>query len=102
MEKTFSGNLDLAMAYSRLEQLEAVWKKKGAVRYPSLNLKGSGARSRQPGIPDDITGNTHSLSLAANYEVDIWKKLQTAPGHALGPYPPEVPGILRASVAGPG
>ncbi len=77
MDKAFSGNLDLAQAYSRLKQLESLAKQTDAGRYPMINIEGDASRSRQLGNPNDITGNAYSLSLAAAFEVDLWNKLKS-------------------------
>ncbi len=77
MAKAFTGNLDLAGAFSRLEQFEAVMTQAGAARFPQLNLNGTASRSQQPGAPDEITGNAANLSLAAAFEVDLWGKLKS-------------------------
>lgn len=74
MEEAFSGNLDIDVAFARLDQLQAVTRQTASVRYPTLNVEGEAGRSRRPGIFGDDTGDSYSLSLAAGYEIDLWSK----------------------------
>ncbi|WP_298036147.1 efflux transporter outer membrane subunit [uncultured Desulfuromonas sp.] len=75
--EAFAGNLDLAGAVARLEQLEALARQSAAARSPVLNIEGRASRDAQPSFAGDFTGNSHSLSLAAGYEPDLWNKLKS-------------------------
>lgn len=77
MERAFVGNLDLAQAFARLKQFEALARQSNAVRFPFINLEGNAARSRQLRPLGAETGNTYKLSLAAGFEVDLWNKLKS-------------------------
>jgi len=77
MDQAFSGNLDLAQAFARLEQFEAVARQSNAASFPFINLGGNAARSRQLGATGAVTGNTYELSLTAGFEVDLWNKLKS-------------------------
>ncbi len=77
MEEAFSANLDLAQAYARLEQLEAVSRATAAAQYPSLSGEAQGSREDTPGFFGNNTGNSYRLSLAAGFELDIWQKLRS-------------------------
>ncbi|UCD48147.1 MAG: efflux transporter outer membrane subunit [Deltaproteobacteria bacterium] len=74
MKEALANNLDLEQSFARLSQLQAVTRQAESVLYPSLNVEGEAGRSRQPGITGSSTGTIYSLSLAAGYEVDLWKR----------------------------
>ena len=75
MKETFSNNLSLAQAYARLDQLLTVTRSTAVAQRPFLNLEGKASRTKQPGISGHTTGNNYSLSVAAGYELDLWRKL---------------------------
>jgi NodT family efflux transporter outer membrane factor (OMF) lipoprotein len=77
MEEAFLKNLDLIQTFERLKQLQATERITGAARYPTLDAKGSGGRQRQKAFNNSIIDDSFDLSLAAGYEVDLWRKLQT-------------------------
>ncbi len=74
-QQLFSNNLDLRQALYRLQQLEALQKITGASLWPQLNLNGSLSRDHSPGLTTDTYSTNSRLSVAAGYEVDLWKKL---------------------------
>lgn len=69
----FTGNLDLEMAWARLRQAQALERKEHSSLWPSLDVAGSGGRSRFSGSTTDAT--SYQGSLAAGYEIDLWNKL---------------------------
>lgn len=71
----FAGNLDLRQALYRLQQLDALHRSSAASLWPTLALSGSISRQRAPGIIGSTTGTNSQVSLAAGYEVDLWKRL---------------------------
>lgn len=73
MEEAFENNLDLEGAYQRLVQARAAFSATGALEGPALDLNARGGRARQSGR----TSDTYSLSLAAGYEVDLWRRLSS-------------------------
>jgi len=75
MQEAFDGNLGIEQAYRRLEQASAAARSAGAPLSPSLDIKGSAGRARQAGPSGAVTMNNFSLSAAASYELDVWKKL---------------------------
>jgi len=77
MDRAFVDNLDIAQAYARLEQAEAVAVQSAASRFPFVNLGGDAGRARQLGATGPVTGDSYSFSLAAGYEVDLWQKLKS-------------------------
>jgi NodT family efflux transporter outer membrane factor (OMF) lipoprotein len=77
IDETLAANLDLAKAHARLQQLEAAARSASAARLPFLNLTGQAGRERQVTSMGASTGNSMRLSLAAGYEVDLWRKVQS-------------------------
>ncbi len=77
MKEAFSNNLDLAQAYARLDQLEAVYRTTRSAQIPSLNLEGWWSKENTPSFFGNNTGNSHIFSLAAAYELDLWQKLKS-------------------------
>lgn len=75
MAEAFAANLDLAQAFARLAQAEAVTRTTRAAQQPVLNLEGSGGESRQVGLFGAETDETFRLSAAASFELDVWRKL---------------------------
>lgn len=76
IERSLAGNLDLAQALARQEQAEALLKVADSARRPILTLEGQARRELTQSVIGEFTGSSHRLSLAANYEIDLWQKLQ--------------------------
>lgn len=74
MDRAFSQNLDLAEAYARLDQFQAITRSTASGQRPYLTIEGQGGRGKQQSFLGQSTGNNYSLSLAAGYELDLWKK----------------------------
>lgn len=80
IEETLAGNLELKVAWARLEQADALARQAGAGRFPLLDLTAGYDRDEQlnrfvpPPAPDTFTIKSYSASLAANYELDVFKK----------------------------
>jgi NodT family efflux transporter outer membrane factor (OMF) lipoprotein len=77
MDQAFAGNLDLAQALARLEQLQAVSRQTDAARQPFINIEGSGGRARQQTLVGPVTADSFRLSAAAGFELDLWQKLRS-------------------------
>jgi NodT family efflux transporter outer membrane factor (OMF) lipoprotein len=75
--EAFSGNLDLAQAYARLDQFEAVAKATGGAEIPAISAQGEWSREDTPSFFGNNTGNSYRYSAAASYEVDLWRKLRS-------------------------
>ncbi|MCD4689067.1 MAG: efflux transporter outer membrane subunit, partial [Desulfuromonadaceae bacterium] len=75
MAEAFEYNLDLEQAHARLEQFEAQARIAGAARLPAVGLQGGAGRVRQPGLFGVQTDNSYRLSVAASFELDVWRKL---------------------------
>ena len=77
MDKAFEHNLDLAQYVARLRQALALSRQRQADRLPSINLEGSAGRSQQVTVAGEAVGNRYGYSLAAGYEVDLWRKVSS-------------------------
>ncbi len=77
MAEAFSGNLDLAQAYARLDQFEAVAKATRGAEIPAVGAQGEWSREDTPSFFGNNTGNSYRYSAAASYEVDLWRKLRS-------------------------
>lgn len=94
--RLLTDNLDLAQAWSRLAQSQAVAAQQGAARMPTLDVQGSAAANQiwspttdigagANGVPtvsvgpnESSTVETYGLSLAASYEIDLFDRLGAA------------------------
>jgi NodT family efflux transporter outer membrane factor (OMF) lipoprotein len=80
VQETEAGNLDIAAAQARIVQADANARVAGAPLLPSIDLNGSGARSRAadlsrlPGANGNRVQNLFSTGLSASYEIDFWGK----------------------------
>ncbi len=82
---TLEENLSLRMAWSRLDQMQAVARAAGADRYPRADLAVSGERQELSGDlsasafgPRENTVDTWLASLTVGYQVDLWKKISNS------------------------
>lgn len=75
MEEAFKYNLDIAGSYERLMQAESLLHINESAGGVKLNVAGQAGRLRQSGIGNAVTVDSYSLSGAASYEVDLWRKL---------------------------
>lgn len=77
MEKTFEGNLDLVRFVARLRQALSVNRQRNADQMPYVNLEGNATRGQQLSVGGEQVGHSTSYSLAAGYEVDLWRKVKS-------------------------
>jgi NodT family efflux transporter outer membrane factor (OMF) lipoprotein len=83
MEEAFRHNPDIAQAYERLKQMQAIIDITDSSRGLNLNIEASADRSRQGEVSGSANiFNTYSLSAAAGYELDLWKRLGSETGAA--------------------
>ncbi len=85
VDATISGNLQLRASWARLRQASAIAVAAGAGRWPQLNFTAGAARRKifnqfaalDPSgrTPTSFQLNSFNASLAAGYELDIWKKM---------------------------
>ncbi len=78
MEEAFQHNLELVQAYERLQQSISILEKTGSAQLPNISIEGSGGRIRQAGISGAAASAAYSLSTRAGYEIDLWKKVDSA------------------------
>lgn len=76
VEKALLGNLDLAQAWARLEQSEAIARSAGAGLYPSLDASAGVNQGKAQGFQGTNTTTNYSGSLTASYEVDLWGRVR--------------------------
>lgn len=77
IEDALERNLDIAQAAERLRQARAAVIIAGSSRWPAVNIESSGGRARQSTIFNSFTEDTFSLSAAANFELDLWEKIES-------------------------
>ncbi len=75
MQEALAANLDLAQGHARLRQVQALARIATAARWPSAELQGTAGRVRQKGLFGTETANSYRLSVAAGFELDLWRKL---------------------------
>lgn len=83
VEKLLSQNYDLKEQAARVEELLALFRESRAAQFPRLDFSFRGEKNRTVVLAPYFRGGgfvTGRLtgSLAANYEVDLWKKLSHA------------------------
>jgi len=77
IERAFCDNLDIAQAWARLEQAEAIAVRSASSRLPVVAIEGSSTRSRTYVSSVPIRSRQHSLGLAASYEIDLWGRVRS-------------------------
>ena len=77
LAEAFGHNLDLAQGVARLEAAQAAARAGEAALFPTLDLRGSTSRKSAPGFLGTDTGNGYSMSAAAGYEVDLWRRVRS-------------------------
>jgi NodT family efflux transporter outer membrane factor (OMF) lipoprotein len=75
MTQAFDGNLELSQAVARWRRAEAAVRSVSAGRRPNLSLEGQAGRQRQATFVGPVTGDYYGLSVAAGFEIDLWKRL---------------------------
>lgn len=72
-------NTSLAKAAARLQQARALERKKGADRYPELNVIATRQHTEdRPTGQETRTWETYALGLALSYELDLWGRVNAA------------------------
>jgi len=76
VKEALAGNFTLQTAWDRLAQAEAAAKRTNATFWPAVDWTAGTSTSRRDAKPTGTTETrTHSLGLAAGYEVDLWSEL---------------------------
>jgi NodT family efflux transporter outer membrane factor (OMF) lipoprotein len=77
IDEALTNSPSILQAWARLEQADAVARKAGAARQPTLDYSaGASANSRETAAGRD-SYNNYSLGLAAAYEVDLWGRIKS-------------------------
>ena len=88
IERAFAGNLQLAGAWARLEQARAGARSVGAARWPQVSAELQASRQEIRNVFADVDDvpieidetlrqDLVSATLAASYEIDLWRKLSS-------------------------
>ena len=92
IDRTFAGNLRLASAWARLEQARATARQVGAATWPQVSAEVRASRQEvrnlladTDDVPDDlpfeiddtVRQDTISADVAASYELDLWRRLDS-------------------------
>jgi NodT family efflux transporter outer membrane factor (OMF) lipoprotein len=79
IERGVTDNLDIRMAWDRLDQAAALTKMAGAPLWPDVNaaLGVSDIDSSGTSNPFTIDGSSYTASLTAAYEIDIWGRIRS-------------------------
>jgi NodT family efflux transporter outer membrane factor (OMF) lipoprotein len=75
MDQAFGANLELDQAIARWQRAEAAVRSVTSGRRPTLSLEAQGGRQRRASFPGPVTDDYYSLSAAAGFEIDLWRKL---------------------------
>ena len=76
-------NLDITIAWDRLEQVQAMTKKAGAMSYPTLNASTGYSfttPSQMPTVPGtdrDDYDSKFNLGFSTSYEIDLWGRISS-------------------------
>ncbi|MFB6346730.1 MAG: efflux transporter outer membrane subunit [bacterium] len=73
VDTALRNNFDLKTAWSRLRQARARAEQEAASLYPTLDATANGELNRTDGTENDQL----SLGLAADYEIDLWGRIQS-------------------------
>lgn len=76
VEEALADSPSIQQAWARLAQAEAVAKKKGAARWPSLTANALG--STRQNMNTRASTESYSLGLTASYELDLWGRVKSA------------------------
>ncbi len=75
VDRALAGNFTLAVAWERLQEAQAVARRDGATRWPTLDAVAGAERV----MGDEIDNETRlSVGLEASYEVDLWGRVKSA------------------------
>lgn len=77
IEESLEHNPDILQAFGRFQQAEAAFRSVSAAEGVQIGISGKAGRVRQPGMFGAVTSDSYSLSAAAGYELDVWKKLSS-------------------------
>jgi len=78
MDQLFSDNLDMAAAFARLDQMQAVKSQAWASLWPQLSLESQASQQHNPnffGTGQEFDTTNFSIQGGVSYELDPWGKL---------------------------
>ncbi len=75
VEQALANNFSLRATWARLRQAEAVARREGAARLPTLDARGSLTRADGS---DTRVSTSRQLGLYAGYEVDLWGRVKAS------------------------
>ncbi len=76
MKDVLEHNSDISQAYYRVLQASAYATGKKSERYPGLSISGIAKSEDSDAYTTDVS--TYTMSLAAQYELDVWGKIRAA------------------------
>src|SRR5262249_48646139 len=77
------GNLDLKVAWTRLDQADAALRGTHAASRPTLSASADGRLSARSDGDDTSSSATSSFGVAASYEVDLWGRIRASQDAAI-------------------
>lgn len=75
IQEALARNLDIAQAAARLRQARAIYRGENAGRFPFVDARYQRSRESRPGFFGTNSGTSYSASVAAGFEIDLWKRL---------------------------
>lgn len=79
IDEALSDNLNIQIAWDRLEQAKAVARKSGAESFPNLNGSvGASKTTSKTFNTDKRTVNNFSIGVGASYELDLWGRVRNS------------------------
>ncbi len=76
ISQSLSGNLNLQGAWDRLDQARAISRQSGSYRFPHLDGTAGLSRTKIQSPGNSTSTTSYSLGLAAQYEIDLWGRVQ--------------------------
>ncbi len=77
VNQALSGNLNLQVAWDRLDLAQAVVRKAGADLIPQLNSEAGFSTNRSRTSSHTDSSQSYNLGLVASYEVDLWGRVRS-------------------------
>ncbi|AQQ09941.1 Antibiotic efflux pump outer membrane protein ArpC precursor [Sedimentisphaera cyanobacteriorum] len=78
IENALKDSFTIQAAYSRMEQARQAAVKAGAGKLPEVSYSAQGSRSRSEAMGQTAYSNQFSAGLQASYEIDLWKRIDSA------------------------
>jgi len=75
IEQGLRENLDIKAGIARLLQARALVKAARSSYFPSLSAEYQISRTKQPGYFGQDVGTNYRMSVAASYELDLWRRI---------------------------